>query len=198
MSPYDITNAYSVFANMGYRVQPVFVTKIIDRNGNTVEENLPAREQVIDPASAYIMTSLLESVVQEGTAQNIKELGRPAAGKTGTTNEYFNAWFIGFTPEYSTGVWVGFDDEKTLGNGETGGKAASPVWLDFMKEALKDKPVQVFQPPENVVFANAGGRMECFKEGTEPASSAASSSSPEGEPEEEVVTDTEELFKSDL
>lgn len=198
----EITNAYSVFANMGYKAEPVFVTKIIDRNGNILEENLPARAQVIDSASAFIMTSLLESVVNEGTATNIKALGRPAAGKTGTTNEYFNAWFIGFTPEYSTGVWVGFDDEKTMGDGETGGKSASPIWLDFMKEALKDKPVEVFKAPENVVFAEVydsyGKRLECFKEGTEPASAATLPDGEPGEPQEDVVTDTETLFKSEL
>lgn len=199
----EMTNAYSVFANNGYKAEPVFVTKILDRNGNVLEENLPARAQVIDSASAFIMTSLLESVVTEGTATNIKALGRPAAGKTGTTNEYFNAWYIGFTPEYSTGVWVGFDDEKTLGDGETGGKSASPIWLDFMTEALKDKPVEVFKAPENVVFAevydSSGKRMECFKEGTEPASSTALPEGGQpGEPDEEVVTDAETLYKSEL
>lgn len=203
----ELTNAYSVFANMGYKPEPIFVTKIMDRNGNVLEENLPSREQVIDSASAYIMTSLLESVVNEGTATNIKVMERPVAGKTGTSNEYFNAWFIGFTPEYSTGAWVGFDDEKTLGDGETGGKSASPIWLDFMKELMKDKPVEVFKAPENVVFAEvstgSGRRLECFKEGTEPSASSSSSSSesPEGEmaePDEEVITDTETLFKSDL
>lgn len=202
----ELTNAYSVFANNGYRPEPVFVTRIIDRNGNNLEENLPSRSQVIDTASAYIMTSLLESVIKEGTATNLKALERPAAGKTGTTNEYYNAWFIGFTPEYSTGVWVGFDDEKTLGDGETGGKAASPIWLDFMTGALRDKPVEVFKAPENVVFAevydSSGKRLECFKEGTEPASSAASSSASEdeytGEESEEIEPDTETLFKSEL
>jgi len=198
----EITNAYSVFANMGYKAEPVFVTKIIDRNGNILEENLPSRAQVIDSASAFIMSSLLESVVTEGTATNIKALGRPAAGKTGTTNEYFNAWFIGFTPEYSTGVWVGFDDEKTMGDGETGGKSASPIWLDFMKEALKDKPIEIFKAPENVVFAevydSSGKRLECFKEGTEPASATALPGGATGEPQEDVVTDAETLYKSEL
>lgn len=198
----ELTNAYSVFANMGYKPEPIFVTKIVDKNGNILEENLPSREQVVDSASAYIMTSLLESVVNEGTATNIKALERPAAGKTGTSNEYYNAWFIGFTPEYSTGAWVGFDDEKTLGDGETGGKSASPIWLDFMKEALKDKPVEVFKAPESVVFAEvntgSGKRMECFKEGTQPSASTELPVGEDSVTDEEVVTDTETLFKSDL
>lgn len=107
----------------------------------------------MNPASAYVLIDMMKNVVQEGTATRIKALERPAAGKTGTTNGYIDAWFVGFTPELVTGVWTGTDSRNPLGKDETGGKAAAPIWLDFMQEALKDKPVQDFEVPPGVVFA---------------------------------------------
>ncbi len=177
----ELTNAYAVFANAGYRVEPVFVTKIVGRDGVVLEEAGIQREKVIENSTAYLMTSMLESVVQEGTGKRVSALNRPVAGKTGTTNDLYDAWFMGYTPDYVTGVWVGFDTEATLGNGETGGKAASPIWLDFMTNVLKDKTVRDFDAPEGVVFAKidsetgllpvSGSKntyFEVFKEGTSP------------------------------
>ncbi|MBN1572623.1 MAG: PBP1A family penicillin-binding protein [Deltaproteobacteria bacterium] len=176
VSPMEMTNAFSVFNNGGNRPIPIFVTKVVDRDGNVIEENLPKSEPVISPETAYIITSLMESVVQSGTGTRVKALGRPTAGKTGTTNDYIDAWFMGFIPQLTTSVWVGFDDEKTLGRYETGAKAAAPIWLYYMKEAVKDMPVKVFPIPEGVVFARVdpetGGIatgnsyetvIECFK-----------------------------------
>jgi penicillin-binding protein 1A len=125
------------------------------------------------------MTYLLEGVVQHGTGWKAKALKRPAAGKTGTTDQFIDAWFIGYTPEFITGVWVGFDDERSLGENETGSRAASPIWVTFMSKVLKDKPVQDFPIPEGVEFAKIDPRtgqtgagretiLECFKEGTGP------------------------------
>jgi penicillin-binding protein 1A len=125
------------------------------------------------------MTYLLEGVVQHGTGWKAKALKRPTAGKTGTTDEFIDAWFIGYTPEFITGVWVGFDDERSLGENETGSRAASPIWVTFMSKVLKDKPVQDFPIPEGVEFAKIDLRtgqigtgrdtlLECFKEGTGP------------------------------
>jgi penicillin-binding protein 1A len=172
----ELTNTYAVFSNGGYRAEPIFVTKITDRDGNVLEENLPKSEPVISPETAYIITSLMESVVESGTGTRVKALGRPVGGKTGTTNDYIDAWFLGFIPQLTTGVWVGFDDEKTLGKYETGSKAASPIWLYFMEEAVEDMPIEVFPVPEGVVFARVdpetGGLateesfetiIECFK-----------------------------------
>ena len=139
----ELLKAYSVFANQGYLVEPIFVLKVVDRNGNVLEEMAPERKKVIEKSTAYIMTSLLEGVVQDGTGWRVRELKRPTAGKTGTTNNLFDAWFVGYTPQFITGVWAGFDDEAPLGKGETGSRAASPIWLGFMKEVLKDKPVAV-------------------------------------------------------
>jgi len=177
----ECIQAYSVFCNSGYLVQPVFIRKIIDRNGNVVEEAKPAREKVIEKNTAYIMTSLLEGVVKHGTGHRVRALKRPVAGKTGTTNNLFDAWFVGYTPDYITGVWVGFDDEKSLGEGETGSRAASPIWLGFMKTVLSDKPVRIFSVPEDIVFSKIDAKtgllpipetektiFECFKEGTAP------------------------------
>jgi penicillin-binding protein 1A len=143
--------------------------------------SVPAR-RTIDEGTAYIMATLLHGVVSDGTATILKRIvGRPdIAGKTGTTNEYVDAWFMGFNPDYTCGVWVGFDTEISLGEGETGGKAAAPIWGYFMKEALKDKPIREFMPPASVEFrrvdprtglvtASGGGIQEVFKVGRVPA-----------------------------
>jgi penicillin-binding protein 1A len=130
-------------------------TEANDIIGTYPSFNLPLPDgYVITPETAYIMTHLLSDVVQFGTGQNVRELGRPSAGKTGTTNEYKDAWFIGFTPELVAGVWVGFDEIETLGRGETGARAASPIWLEFMQDTLKDFEHKDFQVPgSTIVFA---------------------------------------------
>lgn len=202
VSLFELTRAYSVFANQGFLVEPVFVLKIIDRDGNVLEEAVSERRKAIEKDTAFIMTSLMESVVQHGTGQRIKALGRPAAGKTGTTNDMYDAWFIGYTPEYITGVWVGFDTEAPLGKTETGSVAASPIWLEFMKQLLANESVKAFQAPEGVIFAKIDAEtgllpvaetrktiFECFKEGTVPSDF----SKRPGE-----VKETEDFFKKDL
>ncbi|MGD8541506.1 MAG: PBP1A family penicillin-binding protein [Desulfobacteraceae bacterium] len=198
----EIVNAYSVFANLGYRLDPIFITKILDRDGNVLEENRPLKAKVIDQSTAYIMTSLLESVVKSGTGQRVAGLGRPVAGKTGTTNNLYDAWFVGYTPRYITGTWVGFDQGGSLGQLETGARAASPIWLGFMQKILADKPVRVFPVPDGVVFAKIDAKtgllpiaesadtlFECFKEGTAPTAYAK-------RPGE--VTEPEEFYKSGM
>jgi penicillin-binding protein 1A len=198
----ELTRAYSVFANQGFLVEPVFVLKIVDRDGKVLEEAAAERRKAIEKDTAFIMTSLMESVVQHGTGQRIKALGRPAAGKTGTTNDLYDAWYIGYTPEYIAGVWVGFDAEAPLGKTETGAVAASPIWLGFMKRLLANEPVKTFQPPEGVVFAKIDAEtgllpvpesrktlFECFKDGTVPSEY----SKRPGE-----VKETEDFFKKDL
>ncbi len=198
----EVVKAYSVFANQGYLVEPAFITKIEDRHGNILEEMNPTRKQVIEKSTAYIMTSLLEGVVKSGTGRRAKALNRPVAGKTGTTNKLNDAWFIGYTPRYITGTWVGFDNEQFLGKGETGSRAASPIWLGFMQKILEDKPVRVFQVPEGVVFSKIDAEtgllpipeskktiFECFKEGTVPTKYTK---------KPDTITNAEEFFKSDM
>jgi len=178
----ELVNSYAVFVNLGYKIEPIFVARILDRDGNTLEENVTRREKAIDQSTAYIMTSLLESVVKTGTGRRVLALNRPAvAGKTGTSNTYNDAWFIGFTPRYVAGVWVGYDEGRFLGKSETGSRAASPIWLEFMKQIHAEKPTRVFQVPEGVVFSRIDAEtgllpipespktvFECFKEGTVP------------------------------
>jgi penicillin-binding protein 1A len=202
MSLLEIVKAYSVFANQGYLVQPAFITKIEDRFGNILEEMNPVRQKVIPESTAYIMTSLMEGVVKFGTGQRVRALGRPVAGKTGTTNNLYDAWFVGYTPRFITGVWVGYDRERPLGRGETGSRAASPIWLGYMQKILEKEPVRVFQVPEGIVFAKIDAKtgklpipesiktiFECFKEGTAPT---------EYTPKPGSVTEPDEFFKQDL
>jgi len=187
ISLYELTKAYAVFANQGKTFRPIFIKKILDRDGNLLEENLPLshseeqsdEDSIISSQTAYLMTNLLEGVVQNGTGRKAKALGRPVAAKTGTTDQFLNAWFIGYTPEFVTGVWVGFDEEKSIGENETGARAASPIWLNFMSKILKGRPVKEFPIPEGIEFMKINpktgqisldneGIRECFKEGSGP------------------------------
>jgi membrane peptidoglycan carboxypeptidase len=152
----ELTAVYGVFANSGVYVEPVFITKIVDRYGQVKEENLQRAWRAMSPEVAYTVTSMMQSVVQQGTGRHARALRRPTAGKTGTTNDYNDAWFMGFTPELMTGSWVGFDDNKPLGRGSTGGKVALPMWLAFMQEALKDRPRGDFPIPPGIRFVRQG------------------------------------------
>ncbi len=179
----NMVKAFSTFCAQGVYAEPIFITRIIDRDGNIIKENRPSLSSAVSPQTAYIMTTLLQSVVEEGTGRRVRALSRPCAGKTGTTNEVRDAWFIGFTPQLVAGVWVGFDDLKSLGKHETGAVAAGPIWLDFMQKVLTNKPVQTFNVPEGIVFVRINPDtgyfpatkddkiiFECFKEGTLPTS----------------------------
>jgi penicillin-binding protein 1A len=187
----ELTSAYAVFANGGMLVKPIFIKRIVDRDGQVIEENQPEAQRVISEETAYVMTDLLKAVIREGTGWRIKALKRPAAGKTGTTNNLWDAWFMGYTPNLVTGVWVGYDDRKAMGKGETGSRAASPIWLYFMSEVLKGRPVVDFEAPERVVFAKIDAKtgllagihskktvFQTFKEGTEPKKYSPSPKSP--------------------
>ena len=146
----EMTSAYTTFPNDGLRVVPRLVSKVTDYDGNEKpdEQNLPALRDVIPAQTARTMVDLLQEPVRRGTATKLQELKRPVAGKTGTTNDYTDAWFIGFTPSLTMGVWVGFDEKVTLGDKETGGKVALPIWFDAMQEIYKNRKVETFQPPD--------------------------------------------------
>lgn len=152
VSPLELTSAYGTFANGGIRMEPQAVRYIVDSKGYILENNEPRGEQVISPQTAFLITSMMEDVVKEGTGWRARALGRPVAGKTGTTNDYIDAWFIGYTPDLVTGVWVGFDNRQSLGKQETGARAASPIWVRFMDQALKDRPVEDFSIPPDIVI----------------------------------------------
>jgi len=141
----EMTSAYSTFPNEGVRIVPRMIRRVTDYDGNILEENLPELRDVIPAETARIMVDLLQEPVRRGTATSAQQLKRPAAGKTGTTNDFTDAWFLGFTPSLTAGVWVGFDEKVTLGDKETGGKAALPLWIEIMQQVYKDKPVEQFE-----------------------------------------------------
>jgi penicillin-binding protein 1A len=141
------TSAYSVFPNDGVRITPRYITKVTDYEGRVLEEDFPDVKDVVSSRTARIMTSMLEGVVQHGTGIAAASMKLPLAGKTGTTNDFTDAWFVGFSPSLSCGVWVGYDEKKSLGAKETGARAALPIWMDFMKNALAGKDLGEFQPP---------------------------------------------------
>lgn len=144
LSPLEITAAYAVFANGGKKVKPIAIKYVTDSSGKVLLKNEPVSEEVVSPEVAYTITNMLQDVVTYGTGTRAN-IGRPVAGKTGTSNEFRDAWFIGYTPQLIAGVWVGYDDmRKSLGSGEAGGRVAAPVWAQFMKEVLADKEVLNF------------------------------------------------------
>ena len=148
----EITSAYSVFPNQGVRMEPYFILKVTDRDGRVLEENRPEAHNAIRADTAYVMTSLLRGVVQRGTALRAARVDWPLAGKTGTVDEYTDAWFVGFDPEISVGVWIGFNEKKPLFEGADGATVALPVWLEFMQARIAAKEEQPsFSPPGNIV-----------------------------------------------
>jgi penicillin-binding protein 1A len=183
VSMFELVRAYGVFAGGGWLADPLLVERVVDRDGvTTVYEAGPTGKQVVEEDTAFIMAQMLRGVVERGTATLLKGLNRPFGGKTGTTNEQMDTWFIGFTPRWVGGVWIGFDLKKTIGRMETGGKAAAPVMLYFMQEFLKDTPVDEFPIPDGVVTMpidlesgqlagsdNPRAFWEFFKLGTEPS-----------------------------
>jgi penicillin-binding protein 1A len=180
----EIANAYATFARAGRYADPLLLVRVSTPSGTVLEEHQASFQDGTSPAVAYLITSLMRSVVEEGTAAQVRELNRPAAGKTGTTNEYRDAWFDGYTPTLLASAWVGFDDHSSLGPGESGAKAALPVWLRFMKAAVEGSATSDFEVPPGVVLVRvdpstgllAGphlpGRQEAFLEGTAPVSEA--------------------------
>jgi penicillin-binding protein 1A len=146
----DMVTAYSVFPNLGERLTPRFITHVEDRYGKIIARTEHEAKKVLDPQTAYVVLHMLQGVVQRGTGTRVAALKRPVAGKTGTTNDLADAWFVGFTPEYTVGVWVGYDVRKRLGRRESGGRAAAPIFLYFMQAALKDRPVNDFTAPPGV------------------------------------------------
>ncbi|WP_372786137.1 penicillin-binding protein 1A [Phenylobacterium sp.] len=185
---FKLTAAYASFVNGGRKVEPHLIELVQDREGKTIfkadqrdcnrcdmgfngdeSPRIPvAGAQVWDPITAYQITSMLQGVVQRGTAAAASVLGRPTGGKTGTTSEFRSAWFVGFTPHIVVGTYIGFDDNRSLGNGETGAQAAVPIFIDFMKEANKSYAPDDFKPPANAKFAMVRGIREAFRPGTEP------------------------------
>jgi penicillin-binding protein 1A len=210
-----MVTGYSMIANGGKQIKATFIDRIQDRYGRTVWRHderdctncaarqwsgqqepqlVDDRKQVLDPMSAFQMVSIMEGVVQSGTAQRLKVLGRPIAGKTGTTNDYKDAWFVGFTPDLAVGAYIGYDQPTSMGHGETGGTLVAPIIRDFLKEALKDVPPVPFRAPPGIKLVRVNHKtglpagpgdksaiMEAFKPGQEPAGSVVADDGSDGE-----------------
>lgn len=187
ITPLELTSVFSAFANEGVKMKPIGIKYITDNRGKVIESNEPEGHEVLDKQTSYLITSMLKDVVNYGTGWRARELRVPVAGKTGTTNEYMDAWFLGYTTDIVAGVWVGFDEPTPLGQEETGSRAAAPVWVDFMKAVTDASNAKDFPVPEGIVtrlidpetglLANmwtSNARVEYFKEGTEPREFAPS------------------------
>ncbi len=183
----ELVSSFGVFANQGVRMEPMAIRSVTDASGKVLEYHEPSAQQVLSPEVAYVVTSMLQDVIQRGTGVRARELGHSLAGKTGTTNDFTDAWFVGYTPNLVAGVWVGFDDRRTLGDREAGSTAALPIWMGFMGEVLKQIPQMNFPIPENVVFAKVNpktglmsqeedqdAKVEIFVKGNEPSPSPPS------------------------
>ncbi len=180
VTPMDIASAFGVLANQGVRVEPVTILKVVDRNGKVLEQHVPKEKMVVNERVAFLLTDMLRGVIQYGTGTGAN-IGRPAAGKTGTTDEHKDAWFVGYTPEISTSVWIGFDSDGTL-DGQTGGEIPATIWRLYMKEATANLPVKDFPRPRGIISATVstkdGGLIndpnnkdsitDYFIEGTQP------------------------------
>jgi len=154
------TSAFSVFPNDGVRITPRYITKVTDYEGRVLEEDFPDVKDVIGSRTARIVTAMLREVVLHGTAVAARSMQIPIAGKTGTTNDFTDAWFIGFSPSITCGVWMGYDEKRTLGAKETGAHAALPIWMDFMRTAMAGKDPGEFQPPPETTQSVAIQRLD--------------------------------------
>jgi penicillin-binding protein 1A len=224
MTLVEITSAYAVFPAGGQRVEPIFIRRVLDRDGKVLIENLAldrpidekpptwesAKEapqiladgvpmgpnQVLSPSDAFLITDLMRAPIEHpgGTAAKARVLGRPLAGKTGTTDDQGDAWFVGFSADIAAGAWVGFDVRRSLGSRETGGRVALPIWIDFMRVAHEGKPVREFPVPEGVSYARVDPRtgnlasdetanpvLQAFPAGHEPSEGPRSGGLSEGQ-----------------
>ncbi len=178
---FEITKAYGAFPTNGLVCEPMMIDRILDRDQKTIREYYPEIRRAMHPTTAFLANNLLQGVVQHGTGFAARELNRPTGGKTGTTNDSNDAWFIGYTPQIVTGVWVGLDLLESLGDKATGASTALPIWLKAMKSFHEKLPIEVFTEPENIVYADVCAKTgflvsvdcekkvhEAFRQGTEP------------------------------
>ncbi len=195
VTPLQLTSAFQAFANLGVRCEPYFIRKIVAPDGSVIEENSPKCEQVLPPQETRVLVDMLRAVVLEGTAVSASSLQRVVAGKTGTTNDYMDAWFVGFSPNIVAGVWVGFDTKRSMGRGMAGARVALPIWIDFMSVAAYMYPNNDFPIPQGVVVVNCPKPM-LFVEGTEDVCGDENQTEPQGKENElEGIVDPNYLRK---
>ena len=187
----EITSSYGVFANQGLALEPYTISIVKDQHDKILEQHMFEPRQVVSKETAYLITHMMMDVIQSGTGRRARSIGRPLAGKTGTTNNFQDAWFVGYAPNLAVGVWVGFDSVERLGKKESGAHAALPIWTQIMDEALKAVPVQTFAIPEGIRFAEidqttgalvneptTSTTTEVFAEGTLPQRPTRSAADP--------------------
>lgn len=195
VTPLQLTSAFQTFANLGVRCEPYFIRKIVAPDGSVIEENSPKCEQVLPPQETRVLVDMLRAVVLEGTAVSASSLQRVVAGKTGTTNDYMDAWFVGFSPDIVAGVWVGFDTKRTMGKGMAGARVALPIWIDYMSVAGYMYPNNDFPIPQGVVVVDCPKPM-LFVEGTEGVCGGENQTEPQGKGNElEGIVDPKYLRK---
>ena len=200
----ELTSVYGVFANKGLRNEPYFIRRIEDRNGTVIEQHEEKPEQVIPEDTAFLLSNILHAVVKEGTGRRVNHLDVPTAGKTGTTNDFMDAWFIGYASDMVTGVWVGKDREVMMGKNETGSRAAAPIWLKYMKDAVSRGSKTPITPPKNIIYVKIdrkSGKLatpdsrdtvfETFREGSQPTEYAEPETPVEVATPLETVTEPE-------
>ncbi|MBP2670412.1 MAG: mrcA [candidate division NC10 bacterium] len=191
VSPLELVSAYGVFANGGVRAEPFSIRRVTDQQGRTLEQHVTETQEVMRPETAYVLVNVMKGVIQRGTGARARVLDRPLAGKTGTTDDATDLWFVGFSPSLVAGVWIGYDVKRSLGSAETGGRLALPIWIQFMQKALADAEAEDFPVPENVVAVRVDHQtglpappgdpnaiMEYFIRGAEPKAALAASPTP--------------------
>jgi penicillin-binding protein 1A len=180
VTPLEMATAYSTFANGGVKITPIAIKYVTDTKGTVLESNEPEGLESITPQTSFLITSMMKDVINYGTGMRAN-IGKPAAGKTGTSNDYKDAWFVGYTPQLVGCVWVGFDDmRRSLGPGEVGGRVAAPIWANFMNNILSNESSTDFSVPEGIIKLfidprtgllssdESSGVSEYFREGTQP------------------------------
>jgi penicillin-binding protein 1A len=204
VTPLELVSAYGVFANGGVRAEPFAIRRVTDQRGRILEQHVTETQEVMRPETAYVLVNVMKGVIERGTGARARVLARPLAGKTGTTDDATDLWFVGFSPRLVAGVWIGYDIKRSLGSAETGGRLALPIWIQFMQKALEDAEPEDFPVPDNVVAvrvdhqtgrpAPAGSPdaiMEYFIKGAEPKYVQAASPAPTPQGAEAVSTSTE-------
>jgi membrane peptidoglycan carboxypeptidase len=153
----EVAGAYAVFASGGYKSKTTMIARVTDRNGNLILDNTPKLELILDPVAVSYLTDALRSVLTSGTATEAQlSDGRPAAGKTGTTSDFRDAWFVGYVPQLSVAIWIGNDDYSPMANGVTGGVYVTPIWRKFMERALAGQPIEQFPVPSEIQDKESG------------------------------------------
>lgn len=200
VTPLELVSAYGVFANGGVRAEPFAIRKVTDQQGRILEQHVTETQEVMRPETAFVLVNVMKGVIERGTGTRARVLERPLAGKTGTTDDATDLWFVGFSPSFVAGVWIGYDIKRSLGSAETGGRLALPIWVQFMRKALGDTEPADFPVPENVIPVSVdplsghavprgspGSIVDYFIKGSEPKTTGVGSAPRAPQPSGDVM-----------